>query len=182
MPRLDKATKEHIRKLPAKDLQDIVMHLASKDKFAYDYILVNYLDKELGEEELFEQTRADLEIIFRKSHKGFSDELRIANMLGACIKRINEFTKISKNKNLEAELLLHILEIPFSLGTSMFGTCFTKYDTQVAMIVKRLVNIVNNKLHEDYKIEYEATINEYLKILHRTSRHINTVHQLPESI
>ena len=93
----------------------------------------------------------------------------MANMLSACIKRINEFTKISKNKALEADLLMYILEIPFSLNETMFGTCFTQYDTKVAMILKRLINVVTKKLHEDYKIEYEEKINNYLQILHRNS-------------
>ncbi len=123
-----------------------------------------------------------MEIIFRKRYKGFSEQLQLANMLRACIKRINEFTKISKNKVLEADLLLHILEIPFSLTTNMFGTCFTQYDTKVAMILNRLINIVTKKLHEDYKIEYEDKINDYLQILHRTSSHIDTVYNLPKAI
>ena len=96
MPRLNKETKEQIKQLDYKNLQDIVIKLASKEKSVYDYIVVNYLDKEFGEKELYEATKADLEVIFRKKHKGFSEQLQIANMLGACIKRINEFTKVSK--------------------------------------------------------------------------------------
>lgn len=182
MPRLDKETKERIKNLEYSELQNIVIKLSSKEKSVYDYVYANYLDKEFGEKELFETTKADLEIIFRKRHKGFSEQLQIANMLGACVKRINEFCKISKNKTLEADLLLHILEIPFSLTTNMFGTCFTQYDTKVAIIVKRLINIVTRKLHEDYRIEYAETINDYLQILHRTSSHIDTVYNLPKEI
>ena len=110
MPRLDKETKEQIKKLNHSDLQDIVLKLASKDKSVYDYILANYLDKEYGEKDLFEATKVDLEIIFQKKHKGYSEQLKVANMLGACIKRINEFTKISKNKVYEADLLFHLQE------------------------------------------------------------------------
>lgn len=182
MPRLDKETKERIKKLEYEELQDIVLKLSSKEKSVYEYVFANYLDKEFGEKELFETTKADLEIIFRKRYKGFSEQLQIANMLTACIKRINEFTKISKNKMFEADLLLYILEVPFSLTTKMFGTCFTQYDTKVAMIVKRLINLVTKKLHEDYRIEYEETINDYLQILHRTSSHIDTVYNLPKAI
>lgn len=182
MPRLDKETKERIKRLKHKDLQDIIISLASKEKTAYDYILLNYLDNEYGEQDLFEATKSDLEIIFRKRHKGFSEELQVANMLGARIKRINEFTKISENKVLEAELLLYILQVPFSLNTKMFGTCFTQYDTKVAMFVKRLITIVTKKIHEDYRIEYEDKINEYLQVLHTKSNHIDTVYNLPKAI
>lgn len=182
MPRLSKEIKEKIKKLDNKELQDIVLKLASKEKMVYDFLIANYLDKETGEKKLFDKTKEDLDILFGKRYKGFAEELQLANMLGACIKRINEFTKISKNKVLEADLLIYILEVPFSLSTNMFGTCFTQYDTKVAMIVKRLINLVTKKLHEDYRIEYETVINDYLQILHRTSSHIDTVYNLPKAI
>lgn len=182
MPRIDAEIKEQIKKLDYHVLQEILIKLASKEKSVYDFLLVNYLDKELAERELFEDTKGDLEVIFRKRHKGFSEQLQMANMLGACIKRINEFTRISKNRVFEADLLLHILEIPFSECDKKFGTCFTQFDSKVALIVKRLVNVVTNKLHEDYRIEYEQTINDYLQILHRNSRHIETVNNLPKAI
>jgi hypothetical protein len=182
MPRLDKETKDRIKELEYKELQEIVLKLASKEKSVYDYVFANYLDKDFGEEELFEKTKADLDIIFQKRYKVRSEQLQTAKMLGDCIKRINEFTKVSKNKIFEVDLLLHILKIPFSLKPNMFGTCFTQYDTKVAIIVKRLINVVTQKLHEDYRVEYEDTINDYLQILHRTSNSIDTVYHLPKTI
>ncbi len=182
MPRLSKEIKEQIKSLSEKDLQQIVLKLAAKEKTAYEFLLINYLDKESGENDLFEKTKNDLDNLICKGYNGFSEQLQLANMLTACIKRINEFTKISKNKVLEAELLLHVLNVPFSRSSNLLGTCFTKYDTKVAMIVKRLITVVTKNLHEDYKIEYEATINDSLNILHQTSSHIDTVYNLPDSI
>lgn len=182
MPRLNSQVKERIEKLDYAELHEIVVKLASREKFVYDFIVVNYLDKDYGEKELFETAKNDLVIISKKYYKGFSEQLRLANMLGACIKRINEFTRVSKNRVLEAELLLYTLDFPFSLSTNLFGTCFTTYDTKVAIIMKRLINLVNKHLHVDYRIEYQKIINEYLQILHRTSRHIDTVYNMPVAI
>ena len=182
MPRLTTEIKEQIKNLSHKELEQIVLKLAAKEKSVCDFLLVNYLDKESGEQELFEKTKADLDILFQKGYKGFSEQLQLANMLASCIKRINVFTKVSKNKILEADLLLYVLDTPFSLSTSLLGTCFTKYDTKVAMIVKRLITLVTKNLHEDYKVEYESAINDYLTILHRTSSHIDMVYNLPKAI
>jgi YesN/AraC family two-component response regulator len=182
MPRLTKETRDSIKNLKVNELQEIVLKLAASDKTAYDYVFTNYLNKETGEKELMEETKSDLEVLFLKRYKGYADELKTANMLAACIKRINTFTKISKNKQYEAELLLYILEIPFSLSPNMFGTCFTQYDTKVALILKRLINLVTKKMHEDYTIEYQGTINRYLQILHQRSNHIDTIYELPKSI
>src|SRR6056297_2235727 len=176
MPRLSTEIKEQIKNLSKDDLQQIVLKLASKEKVAYDYLWINYLNKENGEQELFEKTKTEIDLLTYKQYKGFSEQLRLANMLAACVKRINEFKKISNNKIMEADLLLFVLdEIPFSLPTDFFGTCFTKYDTKVAQIVKRLITLVTKKLDEEYRADYEDKINHYLKILHQTSNHLDMI-------
>lgn len=181
MPKISKEIKEQIKLFSRKSLEDIVIKLAS-NKGNYDYLLVNYLDKESGEKELYQEALADIDFYTTKNYKGFSEQLRLANFLSACIKRINEFTKISKNKKLEADLILYVLEIPFSYSTKMLGTCFTQYDYKVGLLVKRLMTIVTKKLHEDYKLDYADKINEYLSILHSTSTHIDFIYAFPKSI
>ncbi len=155
--------------------------MAAKDKMFNNFIQVNYLDKESGETELFEKTKADLSVLFTKRNKGFSEELQLANMLQKCVKRLNEFTAISKNKELEADLLLYLLEEVFAYSANLFGTCFTTFDTRVGIILRRLINAVN-KLHPDYLVGYQDKINKYLAILHRTSNHIDTIYALPKTI
>lgn len=183
MPRLSKEIKEHIKALPKETLEKIVIKLASKDKWAYNFIEINYLNKETGEQELFEQTKNELSALFYKAYKGRSEQIRFTKTMAAGIKKINEFTKISKNKYLEAQLLIFLLEsVPFSMPSNMFGTCFTSYDTKTAIILKRLINLVSKKLHHDYFIEFEEKINSFLKSLHETSNHIDTVYKLPQKI
>ena len=53
MPRLSKEIKDQIKSLPLSDLQDFALNIASKEKSAFDFLYVNYLDKESGEQELF---------------------------------------------------------------------------------------------------------------------------------
>ncbi|MDA3930132.1 MAG: hypothetical protein PF541_14370 [Prolixibacteraceae bacterium] len=178
MPRLTIETKQQIKELSKAELEKIVLKMAAKDSHFFNSLKVNYLDKEGGEQELFEQTKLDINYLYTKRHKGFSDELRMANMLAACIKRINEFTKISKNKLLEAELLLYILEETFTYPINYFGTCFTAYDSKVGIIGQRLINVLK-KVHPNYLIEYQEKINRYLGVLHRNSNHIDTIYKLP---
>lgn len=173
--------KEQVNALSKNELADIVLKLAAK-KENYDFLLVNYFDKQSGEKVLFEEARADIDSISRKRYKGFSEQLRMANMLTVCIKRINDFTKISKDKKLEADLILYVLEIPFTYSTDMLGTCFTQYDYKVGLLVKRLISLVTKNLHFDYKIDYQDKINQFLEILHRNSNHIDSIYNLPEII
>lgn len=182
MPKINPAIVDGITGLSKKDLEKLVIKAASKNKDFHDYLLVNYFDKTHGEEELFEQAKDDLELLFRKNYKGWSEELRLANMLAACLKRIIVFSKVCKHKNLEADLIIHTLQIPFSLPPEQFRTCFTAYNNKVTMLVKRLIKIVTQQLHEDYMIEYRGTINRYLNILHQYSSHLDYVYNLPKEI
>lgn len=182
MPKVNPFIKEILPQLSNEELQKLVLTAASKSKQFHDYLMVNYADKEFGEKDLYQEALNDLEILFRKNYKGFSEELQLANMLAACHQRINEFGKVCKNKNLELDLIMHVLEIPFSLNTNMFRTCFTKYNYRVVLLLKRAASLLKNKLHEDYRIEYEPKINQYLEIIHRTSSHLDYVYHLPKSI
>lgn len=115
MSRVDPAVKEAISQLSKKELEKLVLKAAQKNKEFYDFLLVNYIDKEDGCQALFEDAKGDLESLFRKSYRGFSEELRIANMLSACNKRISSFEKVCKDKHYVLQLAMYVLEIPFSL-------------------------------------------------------------------
>ena len=165
MPRISKETRDQIRQIDGDELAKIVIHLASKDESAYDYILLNYLDPENGKEELFEEAKLDIDEFFEHNYRGRALQIKVANMLTDCNKRIKTFASVSKDKAMEADLMIYVLDDIFLLGEGEFGTCWTKFDHKVAMMVKRLITIVEKKLHEDLKIEYREPINGYLRIL-----------------
>jgi hypothetical protein len=100
-------------------------------------------------------------------------------MLAACSKRIVEFSKVCKNKNLEADLLVHVLKIPFSMSDDIFGTCFTALNYKVVLLLRRLMSIVQTKLHPDFMVDYRPVIDNYLDILHRECSYLDYVNALP---
>jgi hypothetical protein len=182
MPRLSVEFKERIRDLSHSELSSIVLKFAARDQAICDYITVKYFDKNSGEQELYEKVVEELDLLFVKSYRGFSVELQKANMLAACMKCVKRFTAVSKNKKPEADLLAHILRETVPGSENMLGTCFTKFDSSVARILKRLIKIVTTEIHADYKIEYEKEINEYLRLLHLHSRHLDLVYLMPRKI
>lgn len=182
MPKINAVVKEGVASLTKKDLEKLVLKAATMNQQFHDYLVINYIDPELGEKDLYEACLADLELLSRKSYKGFSYELQLANMLAACNKRIGEFAKVCKDKSLEMNLILKTLEIPFSISTKSFGTCFTKYNYQVYLLVKKALTILKTKLHEDYRIQYAPILNEYLSILHQSSSHLDYIFTMPKSV
>lgn len=182
MAKINSLIKNNIETLEKKELQKLVLKAAAVSKQFHDYLLINYIDKEYGEQDLFEAAKSDLNMLYRKNYKGYSEELKVANMLASCNKRINEFGKVCKNKVLEMELIMDVLEIPFSMSTNSFITCFTKYNYRVYLLVKNAITLLKTKLHEDYHIDYAPKLNEYLTILHRTSSHLDYINTLPKYI
>jgi len=182
MSRLSAEIKEQIKNLSRKELEEIVIKTASKEQTILDFITINYLDKETGEKELFEKTKADLDMIFNKPYKGFVEQIKFAKMLSVAIVRVNEFTKVSKNKVLEADLILYVLAVPFSANEYIFGSFFNAFDSKVVQILKRLITLVTKKLHPDYLADYQDTINAYLKTLHQRSGFLDSVYSLPDKI
>jgi hypothetical protein len=167
-----------IEKLSKKELEKLVPKAASNDKNLHDYLMVNYVDKDFGEKDFFEEAKSDIYKLFFKSYKGFSPQLRSANVLSDCIKRINEFSKICKNKNLEADLLVFVLVETFSNESDFFGTCFTNFDYKVDIVLKRLITLVAKKLHQDYLADYKEKVNVYLSRLKNTSSHLDFIYNL----
>ncbi len=181
MPRVEPVVKEVVSQLSKSELAKLVLKAAQKNKEFHDFLLVNYTNKEDGGQRLFEEAKADLDKLLTKSYRGFSEELRIANMLSTCHKRINHFEKVCKDKEQVLQLLMYLLEIPFSLNTNMFCTCFTAYNHKVFLLIRKSISLLN-KVHEDFRIEYTPKINQYLEVLHRTSRHLDYVYSMPKSI
>ena len=174
--------KKEVEKLSKKDLEKLVLKAASMNRQFRDYLLINFIDRELGESDLFEAARADLKVLCGKNYKGRSDEMRSANMLVACNKRIGVFSKVCKDKSLEMDLIMDVLKSAFLPSRGFLGTCFTKFDYQVYLLVKKAITLLEDKLHEDYYIQYAADINKYLKLLHDRSRHLNYVYAMPKTV
>jgi hypothetical protein len=182
MPRISSEFREQVKSLSKDDLEKIILKVAAKEKSVYDYLVLNYFNTEDGEQDLVEEVKSDLDDLFMKNYKGYAPELKLANMVAACTKRINEFSKISSNKKHEADLLVYILDVPFSKNSKLFGTCFTAYDQKVTVMLKRLITIVTTKLDPDYLIDYQDKINKYLEIIHHESDFLEYVRSLPRAI
>ena len=181
MPLNKAILKEQLSQLSKKELMEMVLKLSGK-RYNYEYLLVNFLDKESGEQILFEEAKENIEALCQKEYKGSTIQKRLVNKLNTCVKRINEFTIETKSKKLEADLVFYVLELQFANPSNVFGARVSGYDYKVGLLLKRLINLVCKKIHADYLADYQDKINEFLVQLHRTSNRINTIKELPLSI
>ncbi len=181
MAKLSAEYKEIIRSLPKAELELALLKLAEK-RDNFDYLLVNVLDKESGESELLERAKHEIDALRDKKYKGKSTQHRLSKMLVDCGKVITRFSTNCKTKTLEVDLILYVLEKPYNENTKYLGSFHTTFDSKMALLTKKLIGVIEKKLHEDYKMEYEDRVNAYLKILHQKSNHLNSVFNLPDKI
>ena len=183
MPSVSKELKREIEELPVVELQKLVIELAGKNKQNHDYINVRYLSKGSAEEDLYEATTEFISSEISQVWMGRGVvQKNIAKYISKCISEINHYTKTTKNKPNEARLLLNLIDNVIEGFENELGTCWTVYDSKLAITVKRLVNLVSNKLHSDYFIEFEKPINRCLSILHQRSNFLDIVYNLPNKI
>ncbi|HRZ98282.1 MAG TPA: hypothetical protein P5084_12065, partial [Paludibacter sp.] len=69
MPKNKAILKEQLSQLPKKELVDMLLKLSGK-RFNYEFLLVNFLDKEGGEQTLFEEAKEDIDKLSQKEYKG----------------------------------------------------------------------------------------------------------------
>jgi hypothetical protein len=182
MPRLSKEFKQAISEIPIDELQKLVMQFASKNQEIYDILNLLYFSGNEAEDELFEETIEKItdEILF-PGERGIVQK-NLAKAIAKSIGYINHFVKVTKNDIREAELLLNLLDDVFENYTDELGTCWTVFDSKLAITTNRLYNLVTKKLHEDYRIEYAEPMNRFLEILHSKSNHLDYVFSMPKSI
>ncbi|MGC9354818.1 MAG: hypothetical protein ACP5D9_13325 [Mariniphaga sp.] len=182
MPRLSKEFKQTIKEIPVEELQKLVIHFASKNAEIYDFINLQYVEGENAEEELFEETKEKIsdEMLF-PGERGIVQK-NLAKAITKSVGYINYFVKVTKNKNREADLLRGLLHNVFENYADELGTCWTTFDSKLAVTTNRLLNLVTKKLHEDYRIEYRDDLNRFLNILHSRSNYLDYVYKMPKSL
>jgi hypothetical protein len=182
MAKVDPSIPLALAALKRSDLEKLVLKAASKDKGFHDYLLVNYGDTESGEKEIYEKALADLDVILAKRHKGYSEEEKTGRALQVCNKRIDEFSKVCKNRKYELDLIMYLLQRVFYNSYLAFGTCFTNYDYRVTLLLKKAINLLTKKLHEDYKVDYVEDINHYLMKIKASAGFFDFVAALPNKV
>lgn len=77
---------------------------------------------------------------------------------------------------------MFLLKKAFYNSDVSFGTCFTNYDYRVSLLLKKAINILTKKMHEDYRVDYAEELNHYLMNLKARANYFDFVSALPDKI
>jgi len=180
MPVLAPEFKEIISSLSTEEKEKIIFRICKKNKDIYETLLFEYMKDESGRD-FFKETKNEIASQFTCFWSRVIQK-ELARAVTHSIKAINRFASITNDKKQEADLLNFLLKIIFTEFSEELGTCWTTFDSKVGTATRRLLNLVNKKLHEDHHIEYKADINSYIKILKSKCGHLDSVFNMPDSL
>jgi len=181
MPKLTDGFIENVNQLSLKQLQSAVLTYAKKNDDFCNFIILNYFNDTEHLTQIFNETEEQVIHALNSGSRGNIYQ-QLAASIDKSIKHINHYRDLTKDKIGEARLLHFVLDYFFKHYSQFLGTCFTVFDSKLSRTVSRFIGLVNNKLHSDYKIEFEDDINNYLIILHQKSNHLDFVYLLPHKI
>jgi hypothetical protein len=176
-----KAIQKQVSSLSKVDLEKLVLKGMRNNKTYFEFVWVNYLDKEFGEEDLLEKGKGELENLLLKSYRGRCDELRRAAAIDSCKKRIEELYKVARQKDKILELTLYVLENSLAEYPKLAGTCFTRYDYAYYLLFKKGKSIFYS-LHEEIQHEFRGRLQKILLQLKKHSSHMDYVYDLPDEV
>jgi hypothetical protein len=167
-----------LEKLSNKNLIKIITRFAKKYSEIND-ILEYELVKSNSEKDLYNQVIDYIETELYYSGRGIIQK-EITKKISNCVKKINNFSKLTKSKYYEALGLQYLLKKVFEIFSKDFQTCWTAFDSKVTITAKRYFNLVIS-LHEDYYIEFKDDFENLLKQVKNKCKYIDSAYALPNS-
>jgi len=179
MPKLTSEQKKQIRSLSPAEKESILLKWAGKDRLFFEFLYTNFLNPDFGDEDLFEKYRDELDRLKLKTFPGRSEPARMTRHLRAGLKIVGQFRKTVKKPQLELDLHLHLLDYHFESAGRTLARGYQVYSNVLIRAVGNVIKLVEEKLHEDYHLEYTDKINTYLQTLRRLLPNNPKVRELP---
>ena len=176
--------KPYLDSLSNQQKEKLLYQLLKKDKALMQQLYFKHVGKVDQLDERYSMYEEHVQEALTAHYRARVNELAMAKAIGVAKKAINEFTKIDKRPEKEANLLMVILDHVFDISQNpaAFGTCFTKYDFAVTQTLKRFISVVKNKLHEDFLMDYKERVDHYLSNLKNAANFNDFVYALPDEL
>ncbi|MDX5345890.1 MAG: hypothetical protein LPJ89_05650 [Hymenobacteraceae bacterium] len=174
---------------PSAALKKAVKQLSEKEKEAWllkalrrDAELQEMMAFELEEvtlEELTEEYQTRIKELMDNT-SGRSLPKSLAKSLRKSQKEITQFKRVTKDKTAEVNLHLFLLRMIFNNFSGPLNSYYKGFYTGTGRLLLRTINLIYKNLHEDYYLEYETELNEFLENLRSRDNYYSTNLDLPK--
>ncbi|WP_192821656.1 hypothetical protein [Rufibacter sp. LB8] len=169
--------KQALKKLSEKEKEALVLRLVRKDAEAYDTLALELLDDITLETMLQRSQETIHDILFTVSGRSFSKAL--SRGLKKATQEIARYYRVTKDRKGEIDLHFYVLQLIFDNFTGQFESVYKSFYVATARLVLRAMMLIKKHLHQDYHLEYQDTLNDFLTDLNGRSKRRQLPFNLP---
>ena len=180
MPVPSSEFKKSLKRLSDTEKEVLLLRAVRRDAELYEtfrYELV--ADVTLGQ--IQEEAADRIHELFNVAVSGRLLNRSLVKALRASVQEAARARRITKNKQLETDLLVYVLRQCIDNYSGQFDSVYDGFFNATARLAARLPALVLKSLHEDLWVEYKADLDEILRELHGRSKSRHLKFELPRS-
>jgi len=170
--------KKALKRLSESEKETLLLRAVRRDAELYETYRFELLaDVTLGQVQ--EETADRIHELFNVAVSGRLLNRSLVKALRASVQEAARARRITKNKQLEVDLLLYTLRQCIDNYSGQFDSVYDGFYNATARLAARLPALVLKALHEDLWVEYKGEIDEVLRELHGRSKSRHLKFELP---
>ena len=170
--------KKALKRLSEPEKEALLLRAVRRDAELYETFRFELVaDVSLGQ--IQEETADRIHGLFNVAVTGRLLNRSLVKALRASVQEAARARRITKNKQLEADLLVYVLRQCIDNYSGQFDSVYEGFFNATALLAARLPTLVIKNLHEDLWLEYKGELDEVLRELHGRSKSRHLKFELP---
>ncbi|OGX81478.1 hypothetical protein BEN47_05440 [Hymenobacter lapidarius] len=170
--------KKALKRLPESEKEALLLRAVRRDAELYETFRFELLaDVTLAQ--IQEEAADRIHELFNLAVSGRLLNRSLVKALRASVQEAARARRITKNKQVEIDLLLYIMRQCTDNYSGQFDSVYDGFFNATARLAARLPSLVLKALHEDLWLEYKSDIDDVLGQLHNRSKSRHLKFELP---
>ena len=170
--------KKALKRLSEPDKEALLLRAVRRDAELYETFRFELLaDVTLGQ--MQEETADRIHELFNVAVSGRLLNRSLVKTIRASVQEAARARRITKNKQLEIDLLIYILRQCIDNYSGQFDSVWDGFYNTTARLAARLPALILKSLHEDLWVEYKSELDDILSELHRRKKSQQLRFELP---
>ncbi|HEX8507186.1 MAG TPA: hypothetical protein VF630_17615 [Hymenobacter sp.] len=172
--------KKALKRLPEAEKEALLLRAVRRDAELYETFRFELVaDVTVGQ--IQEETADRIHELFNVAVSGRLLNRSLVKALRASVQEAARARRITKNKQLETDLLVYILRQCIDNYSGQFDSVYDGFFKATARLASRLPAMVLKSLHEDLWLEYKDELDGILRELHSRKKSQHLAFELPRS-
>ena len=170
--------KKALKRLAESEKEALLLRAVRRDAELYETFRFELLaDITLGQVQ--EETADRIHELFNVAVTGRLLNRSLVKAVRASVQEATRARRITKNKQLEIDLLVYILRQCMDNYSGQFDSVYDGFYNATARLAARVPVLVLKVLHEDLWVEYKSTLDDIFRELHGRKKSQNLKFELP---